>query len=164
MKTGNKGFSLVEILVVIAIMGVVAGGVTYSLNIVSNAREKEAASDFSGMISACQIAALSGEGDGKSTPKLVLNYDSNTREYIAKLYTKDENIANSTEVIADNISEIKYDLENSSENYVSSDDITLVFDKSTGALSESSDQVQTIYFGDSYKIILEPKTGYHEIK
>lgn len=60
-KNNNKGFSLIELVVVIAILAI-AGGLTYnSLSTIYSARSKKAAETVSAVISQSKVNAMSGK-------------------------------------------------------------------------------------------------------
>ena len=59
-RNNNKGFSLVELIVVIAIMSVAVSLVSYSFASVYRARSKRAAETLDAVISQCKIDSMSG--------------------------------------------------------------------------------------------------------
>lgn len=60
LKNNNKGFSIVELVVVVAIMAVAVSLVSYSFASVYRARSKRAAETLDAVISQCKIDAMSG--------------------------------------------------------------------------------------------------------
>ncbi|MEA4946127.1 MAG: type II secretion system protein [Oscillospiraceae bacterium] len=56
----NKGFTLLELIVVIAILGILAGVMSYSISSVSTTRAKKVTSDLNALISQCRVDTLSG--------------------------------------------------------------------------------------------------------
>lgn len=61
-KVGNRGFSLVELLVVVAIMGVMVGVASLSYVVVSKSNVKKAASLIDDAISSCRERAMTKTG------------------------------------------------------------------------------------------------------
>jgi prepilin-type N-terminal cleavage/methylation domain-containing protein len=62
MKKDNKGFSLVELIVVIAIMGVFAGMLTIGFNVVTNQKSKTAAKELKTTLQTVRTTAMSKTG------------------------------------------------------------------------------------------------------
>ncbi len=56
----NRGFTLLELIVVIAILGILAGVASYSISSVSTTRAKKVTSDLNALISQCRVDTLSG--------------------------------------------------------------------------------------------------------
>ena len=56
----DKGFTLLELVVVIAILGILAGVMSYSISSVSTTRAKKVTSDLNALISQCRVDTLSG--------------------------------------------------------------------------------------------------------
>ncbi len=59
MKSNNKGFSLIELIVVVLIMGIIAGGAIYAYNVVHNARTSGAASVLANELRQARQKAIS---------------------------------------------------------------------------------------------------------
>lgn len=74
MKKNNYGYSLVEIIIVIAIMMVLTGGLFFSVVMVFGANAKTCANDLRGAITQNKINAM-----GKSEAKLVIYRDNNNQ-------------------------------------------------------------------------------------
>lgn len=62
MKQNNNGYSLVEIIIVIAIMVILTGGVFFSINMVFAANAKTCANDIKSAIAQCKVNAM-GKSD-----------------------------------------------------------------------------------------------------
>ena len=64
MRKNNKGYSLVELIVVIAIISVVGMGALWSIIMVFSANAKTCANDIVGAISECKVTTMSkGQGN-----------------------------------------------------------------------------------------------------
>lgn len=62
-KLNNKGFSLVELIVVVLIMGIIAGGVTVSVSVIYNASVSNASERLVQMCEKARSEALSRQDD-----------------------------------------------------------------------------------------------------
>ena len=56
----HKGFTLIELIVVVSILSILAGAVLYSVNSVSSTRARRFSSELSALLSECRINTLSG--------------------------------------------------------------------------------------------------------
>lgn len=79
MKKKNGGYSLVEIIIVIAIMSILTGGLVYSVNMVFGANAKTCANDLRGAIAQNKINAM-----GKSEAKVEIYRDASNQCIYAK--------------------------------------------------------------------------------
>lgn len=84
MKQNNNGYSLVEIIIVIAIMAILTGGVFFSINMVFGANAKTCANDLKNAISQCKVNTM-----GKSDAALEIYRDSSNQCIYAKQWIKE---------------------------------------------------------------------------
>ncbi|MCM1261642.1 MAG: prepilin-type N-terminal cleavage/methylation domain-containing protein [Butyrivibrio sp.] len=84
MKQDNKGYSLVEIIIVIAIMVILSGGVFFSIYMVFGANAKTCANDIKNAISQCKVNAM-----GKSDAALEIYRDSSNQCIYARQWIKE---------------------------------------------------------------------------
>lgn len=138
MKQNNKGYSLVEIIIVIAIMSILTGGVFFSINMVFGANAKTCANDIKSAISQCKVNAM-----GKSDASLEI-YRSDkdqciyARQWIKESYgwqpKEPEKISNAKVYVT-------YAYITAKDNYIELDDtkhIFIGFDRSSGAFKEAA--------------------------
>jgi prepilin-type N-terminal cleavage/methylation domain-containing protein len=170
----NRGFTLLELMVVVAILGIVTGMAAYSITSVSDTRARKFASDFNALLSECRVNTLSG---APAPVYLTLSWEGG--EYYGTLY---EGGSQKTRVqlprsvacsfTADGT---VYDL---GETYAS---LSLGFDRSTGAfealeqvksaagdglnpgLSGGCTAVTAAAGGGARTVELTPATGYHRV-
>lgn len=136
----NKGFSLVELIVVIAILGVLVGLSATSMNIVGRARAKEAVQTIDKMISRCRAENLSG----LDCEVLV----SGNRVSLC--------MGEGEEIDAETLK---------SSVTVSPASCTFDFNMKTGALTNDSDQSVSVSSGRvSYQIVFDTLTGNHTVQ
>lgn len=74
----NSGFSIVELIIVIAIIAAIIATAALSVNLVFNANARTCANDIMGAISECKIATMSG---GRGNVRLLLYRDANGNVY-----------------------------------------------------------------------------------
>lgn len=123
----NKGFTLLELIVVIAILGILAGVMSYSISSVSTTRAKKVTSDLNALISQCRVDTLSG-----SPSPTYLEIHQESDGLYGTLYeggTDDAQIKTSQKLGGDNIA-YSFDIDGTSSAATS---ICLAFDRSTGA-------------------------------
>lgn len=78
MRKNNKGYSLVELIVVIAIISVVGLGAMWSIIMVFSANAKTCANDIIGAISECKITTMS---KGQGNVRVIIYRSSNGNIY-----------------------------------------------------------------------------------
>lgn len=84
MKQNNNGYSLVEVIIVIAIMAILTGGVFFSINMVFVANAKTCANDIKNAISQCKVNTM-----GKSDATLEIYRDSSNQCIYARQWIKE---------------------------------------------------------------------------
>lgn len=187
----NKGFTLLELLVVVAIIGIVVGSMTYSINSVSSTRAKKFASDLNATMSQCRVDTMSG---APSPTYLELTKDNNG-DYYATLYeggSDAQHIKTQQKLGGSGISCAFRTGSAANAGIAAPSDtdpkietgtkLCLAFDRATGAfvkladvkngteeLNSSSitgDYCTYIFIasgGGSYTLALVPQTGYHSV-
>ncbi len=178
MKKNNKGYTLVELIVVLAIMAVLVGVISYSIGLVFRNRSREAASDFNAMLVATKISTLSGEfhtnaGGDTESPELFLEYSTVEDIYYGELYTVSDTEAIQTEDLGNGELDISYTTTSTAGVTGAAVPITtsinFVYDRETGALIEfnfaptTDIQRITLDFGAGYTITIYTATGYQEL-
>ena len=154
----NKGFTLVELIVVVAIMAISVAIVSMSISAVSSYRAKKCANEINALLSECKVNAMS-RGDGESLTLWYKDgsvYGQLTGKEAEELgsgvtlsYTKDSD-AEDAEPTAD-IGEAK---------------LVIDFERDTGAfkpLNGTTDYCTSIIVAGGIRIKLVPGTGHHEI-
>lgn len=146
--SGNQGFSLVELIIVVAIMAILAGGLALSLSVVSNRKVSKCADEIAATIERAKVLTL---GKAKDNVKCIISYDSTEGAYYAVIKQGGTEVSNrkvgenpiTITVYFDNET-TGYTLENISskdpydeEHY---DGLLLLFDRASGAFVEGTNK------------------------
>lgn len=137
MKKNNDGYSLVEIIIVIAIMMILTGGIFYSVNMVFGANAKTCANDLRGAIAQCKINAM-----GKSDAALEIFRDSTNQCIYARQWTNDGSGWNSNEREKISNARVGVTYTTDGASYQELDDthpVFIGFDRSSGSFQECTD-------------------------
>ena len=159
----NKGFTLVELIVVIALMAIIAGVSSYTISTVSNQELKDFANNYDAMLSQCQIETMSGMRN--PVLEIAVNRDG---EYRATLYSTTTRNDGSTvrevvksQYLGEDYLVCKYD----ETTLARTDTLTVQFDRSTGEITTNKG-FKTISVSNgrgTYKVQLVPETGFHKV-
>ena len=164
----NKGFSLIELVVVIAILGIAAGLVVGSLNVVHVQNMRSCASEIDALLSKTKICAMSRAGN----VYLVLRQTSDgvyADYYEGGVLRQTDKVGKSTVIVVWN---------DGTEHDLGDGPLCLTFDRGTGAFEPLSvsfgyagltyggggdycDSVTVSSGGRSTRIELTPVTGKH---
>lgn len=169
----NKGYTLIEMIIVIAIMAILAGLSAVSLSLMSKGKEQEAVTTFNSQLNSIMLKTKA-IGTAQKNMYAVFK-ESTDNNYLLEVYDKD---ASGTVKLKDSVLlkrwskyiTITYTSEGTDQIQSgygdSSTGFYIMFDKSTGAVlkgagsytfkNKKGDTVATIY--------LDPATGNHYIK
>jgi prepilin-type N-terminal cleavage/methylation domain-containing protein len=157
----KKGFTLVELIVVMAILGILGGFVGLSVSNVFSAEARKAASVIDAQLTQCRIDAMSREGT--SVVKLSLNGDKVQCELLR------DGAAAESETFSSRVKVQYYTDADAAAPHELTDPLYLSFDRDTGALARPADNtvggncVRIVALGGSSSgtITLVPSTGSH---
>ncbi len=149
----NKGFTLIELIVVISLMVIIAGVSSRTLGTVSNQELKDFANNYDSMLSQCQIETMSG------LPQAQLEIVISDGEYRAILYS-------GTEVIKSQfLGETHLTCEYDGTKLTTGTKLVVKFDRSTGEITTnpSFKKLSVSNKRGTYNVELVPQTGYHKV-
>ena len=163
MKRNSAGFTLVELVVTVTILGVLVGLIGMSISSVFSARARRCATEIDAYLSMCRVNSMSRAGN----IKMELYVDENG-SICGSYYEND--IEKDTAVFSDSRVTVTYVVGGVSKS-LSSGRLTLSFDRSTGALNPQGETGGTpsyctsisVSSGRTYVITLIPSTGNHFI-
>lgn len=158
----NKGFSLVELIVVVLIMGTIAGGAALSLNTVINADTKRAAQNFMAVMVEARQRAMAQEEVSAVSVKLYMEDDN----LYASIYHDADLI--STQKLGNYKIDLKVGPMRCVENSLpmktvtgntDATSVTYTFVKATGAISGTGQEDVYFYGSTTYHVIVVDLTG-----
>lgn len=166
MKHDNRGFSLVELIVVAAILSVCTGIVAVSISAVSSSQARKCAVSIDAALSQCRVRAMSRAGEVYMT----LSADADGTVTVAQF---EEANGTATETFSDRVGSsrcaVSYMPKGAADSSaLDAAGITLAFDRDTGAFdfTRNGNAVSSITVsggGRSYVITLDALTGAHRI-
>ena len=157
----NRGFSLIELVVVVAIMGVALAIGGYSINAISLSRAKNCATEINYALERTRTQSYSSDGVAYGTATLKL-YRDGKDIYIEKSYES------SRKKIGSGAITVTYTLKGDTTEYdLGSDQMVFSFNKSSGAFRTTSigagsgivTAIKVASGGKTYTITCYEKTG-----
>ena len=164
VKRKNGGFTLMELIVVMAIIGVVILAIGISISASTSAKAEKTAASINALISKCRVGCLSKAGDVSLT--ISLDAVGNI------ICTYSENGTDSTDTFTGGGISVSYTTRynggtDSKTELSQTTPLTLSFDRSTGGLEPQANGSECtsiiVTGGRSYTISIVPSTGSHRL-
>ncbi len=166
----NDGYSLIELVIVLAIIAVIMGTVFYSVILVFSANAKSCANDIQRAIGDCKVSTM-----GKSKAYMELYRDAGNENLYTKMYIWDTSTGNyvpsDPQKVGTSRVYVGYKAVGGTETELptgESSGIQICFDRATGGFKEdgSGNLYEIIYVkggSKSYEITLTKLTGKSEV-
>ena len=158
MRKNNRGFTLVELIVVVTILAVVAAIVGVSVSAVSTANEKRCAAELDSIISMTKMKCLSRSGN----VYVVIRQEGNELVYDYYEGVGSRGQLTDQDRLAKGVT-VKYSIGGGTEKIISeTETLTLKFNRTTGGLLQPSQtQDVLISVGSRYYVTIVALTGSH---
>lgn len=170
-KLNNRGFTLVELIVVIAILGILSGVMSYSVNQIFSSRARKFADEYDALLTQCRVSTLSGA----KAPVYVKLYQDTNGDFYGALYEGGSEVS-SKKLGGNSLScTFTYGSGTGTTAAISdSQSLCIGYNRSTGAFlalnsvgtglnTGLSGNCTKVCVADKITITLVPSTGYHKI-
>ena len=170
-KADNLGVSLVELIVIIAIMAILSTGVISMIGLLTGRAARECAQDTVSALSRIRVLTLSKSGGAPesglaSEADVYLEIRNNGNGYIYLTQMVNGEVVDEIRISASNVN--IYAVVGGNGINLTGKDIRIAYDRSTGAFLKFSDQgyMTSLIFdqGKTYTIQMTPTTGKADLE
>ncbi len=153
----SKGFTLVELIIVVAIIAVLIPVATSGIAQVSSNSVNETANNISSSLSHCRVSTMSGQVE----PITIISFDGDA--YYSTTYSGAEQLRQ--ERISGNNVRVSYTNTNGDETRIEeSTPLEISYDLTGALLAPTDIERITVSAGNNERsVVITPSTGYHEI-
>ncbi len=157
MRRDNRGLSLVELIMVLALMTLVGSILAYSINMITGRPAQKCSQKIVYSLDRHRTTAM-----GKIDASYKLHQDTNGTVYLIESVTDSSGTKTTNVPIGENVT-VKYTC-GGVEKDLASEDLVLGFERGSGAFKKQSDgtyctQIVVSKASKSYTIVLVPLTG-----
>lgn len=160
MKKNNKGFSLVELIVVLAIMAVLTGSVVTYIGTYGSTKVKNCMREIENHMSETKVCAMS------KTSAYMIIYANNTGVYVTSV----QGSLKETDKVGEKGLKVTYASQRSRNSYTAVGEtettgLKIEYDRASGALKKNADGKYDVYAiqisngNSTHTIEIEPVTG-----
>ncbi|MDE6318213.1 MAG: type II secretion system GspH family protein [Lachnospiraceae bacterium] len=168
-KLNNAGYSLVEMVIVIAILALLVGTVVYSVIMVFSANAKTTANNIQRAIADCKVTTM-----GRSAAYMELYRDASDQNVYTRMYVWDNSAGDYAPAEPQKVGTsrvyVAYKPKNGIETELTAGDkIKITFDRASGGFTDDGSgniyvKLHVVGGSKDYDIVLTELTGKSEVK
>lgn len=169
-KLHNGGYSLIELVIVLAIIAIIMSTVFYSIILIFSANAKSTANDIQRAIGDCKVTTM-----GRSAAYMELYRDSSNENVYTRMYVMDSSgtyVPSEPQKVGPNRVTVKYvssEAGIAETELLAGDSIQIWFDRATGGFADNASHtfyecIRVEGGSKNYEIRLTKLTGKSEVK